>query len=40
MSRGGAEKGGDTESEVGSRLRAVSTQPDTGLELMECEIMT
>ena len=31
---------GDTESEAGSRLRAVSTEPDTGLELMNREIMT
>ena len=40
MSRGGAEREGDTESEAGSRLWGVSTEPDTGLELMECEIMT
>ena len=40
MSRGGAEREGDTESEAGSRLRAVSTEPDTGLELTRCEIMT
>ena len=33
MSRGGAEREGDTESEAGSRLRAVSTEPDVGLEL-------
>ena len=32
MSRGGAERGEDTESEAGSRLRAVSTEPDAGLE--------
>ena len=38
MSRGGAEREGDTESETGSRLRAVS--PDVGLELMDYEIMT
>ena len=37
---GGAEKEGDTESEAGSRLRAVCTQPDTGLEPMHHEIMT
>ena len=30
----------DTESEAGSRLQAVSTEPDAGLELMNCEIMT
>ena len=40
MNRGGAEKEGDTESETGSRPRAVSTEPDAGLELTECEIMT
>ena len=31
---------GDTESEAGSRLWAVSTEPDTGLELTSREIMT
>ena len=40
MSRGGAERDGDTESEAGSRLRAVSTEPDAGLEPMNHEIMT
>ena len=30
----------DTESEAGSRLRAVSTEPDTGLELTSREIVT
>ena len=40
MSRGGAERGGDTESEAGSRLRAVSTEPDTVLEPTNREIMT
>ena len=40
MSGGGAEREGDTESEAGSRLRAVSTEPDTGLELTSREIMT
>ena len=40
MSRGGAEREGNTESEAGSRLYAVSTQPDVGLELTNCEIMT
>ena len=34
------ERDGDTESEAGSRLRAVSTEPDAGLELTNCEIMT
>ena len=45
MSRGGAEGEGqrgreDTESEAGSRLWAVSTEPNAGLELMNGEIMT
>ena len=40
MSRGGAEREEDTESKAGSRYRAVSTEPDAGLELTECEIMT
>ena len=38
--RGGAEREGDTESETGSRLWAVSTEPDAGLELTDREIMT
>ena len=38
MSRGGAEREGDTESEAGSRLRAVSTEPDAGLEPTNREI--
>ena len=37
MSGGGAEGEGDTDSEVGSRLRAVSTEPDAGLEPNEPE---
>ena len=40
MSRGGAERGGDTASGTGSRLRAASTEPDTGLQPMNREIMT
>ena len=32
MRWGGAERGGDTESEAGSRLRAISTEPDAELE--------
>ena len=32
-SRGGAQREGDTEAEAGSWLRAVSTEPDAGLEL-------
>ena len=39
-SRGGSEREGDTESETGSGLRAVSTGPDAGLELTDYEIMT
>ena len=35
-----AEREGDTESKAGSRLRAVSTEPDAGLELTNREIMT
>ena len=37
---GGAERVGDTESEAGSRLPAVNTETNTGLELMNCKIMT
>ena len=40
VSEGGTEREGDTESETGSRLWAVSTEPDTGLELTHHEIMT
>ena len=40
MSGGGAEGEGDTESEAGSRLGAVSTEPDAGPELTDHEIMT
>ena len=40
MSGAGAEREGDPESEAGSRLRAVSTESDAGLELTNCEIMT
>ena len=39
VSRGGAERQGDTESEAGSRLPAVSTEPDVGLKLRSHEIM-
>ena len=35
----GAHREGDTESEAGSRLKAVSTEPDMGLDLTSCEIM-
>ena len=40
MNGGAAGREGDTESEAGSRLQAVSTEPDEGLELMNGEIMT
>ena len=40
MSRGGAERERDTETEAGSRLRAVGTEPDVGLEPTNLEIMT
>ena len=40
VNRGGAETEGDTESEAGSRLRAVSTEPDAGLQLADPEIMS
>ena len=39
-SRGGAEREGDTESKASSGLWPVSTEPDVGLELTNCEIMT
>ena len=40
VSGGGAEREEETESEAGSRLSAVSTEPDVGLEPTDCEIMT
>ena len=40
MSMGRAETGVDTESEAGSKLRAVSTKPDAGLKLTSHEIIT
>ena len=39
-SRGGAERERNTESEAGFRLQALSIEPDSGLELTNCEIMT
>ena len=39
MSGGGAEREGDTEWEAGSRLWAVSTEPNVGLEPTDCETM-
>ena len=40
MNGRGAEREGDAESETGSRLRAISPEPDAGLELMDREIVT
>ena len=40
MSRGGAGREGDAESETGSRLRAVSTETNAGLEPTNGEVMT
>ena len=40
VSGGEAEREGDAESEAGSRLRAVSTEPNTDLRLTDHEIMT
>ena len=40
MSGRGAEREGDTESEAGSRLPAVSTEPVAGLEPTSGEIRT
>ena len=40
MNGGEAEREGDTESEAGSRLGAISPEPDAGLELTDREIVT
>ena len=40
MSGGGTEREGDTESEAGARLLAVSTKLDAGLEPMNPNTMT
>ena len=40
MNGGGAEREGGTESETGSRLRAISPESDAGLELTDREIVT
>ena len=40
MNAGGAERQRERESEAGSTLWAVRTEPDTGLKLTDCEIMT
>ena len=39
-SRGGVEREGDTDSEAGSRLRAVSTEPDVALKHTNRKIVT
>ena len=39
-SKGGEEREGDTESEAGPRIQAVSAEPNAGLKLMSCEIVT
>ena len=39
-SGGGAEREGDAEAKAGSKLWAVSSQPDVGLEPMDHKIMT
>ena len=38
--RKGEEREGHTESKAGSSLWAVSTEPDAGLELVNCKLMT
>ena len=40
MNGGGAEREEDTESETGSRLWAISPEPDAGLKLTDREIVT
>ena len=40
MNGGGAEREGDTEWEAGSRLWAISPEPDAGLKLTDREIAT
>ena len=40
MNGGGSEREGNTESEAGSRLRAISPETDAGLELTDREIVT
>ena len=37
---GEGQREGDTESEAGSRVPTISTEPDEGLELVNHEIMT
>ena len=40
MSKGGADREGETESEAGSRLQAASTDPNVGHEPVNLENMT
>ena len=40
MNGGGAEREGDKESEAGSRLWAITPEPNAGLELADREIVT
>ena len=40
MGEGQREREGDIELEAGSRLRAISPEPDAGLELTDREIVT
>ena len=40
MQAGGGQREKETESEAGSKLWAVSTKPNVGLELTNCKIMT
>ena len=40
MQVGEGQREGDTESKTGSRLPAINTEPDAGLEPTNCEIMT
>ena len=40
MNGAGAEREGDTESDAGSRPRAISPEPDAGLKLADREIAT
>ena len=40
MSWEGTEREGDTETEAGSRLQAISTEPDAGLEPTNHETVT
>ena len=40
MEAGEGQREGDTESEIGSRFRAVSTEPDARLKPLNLEIMT